>query len=72
MTQPVERAFAVASLLLAELDSDHRWAEAFATTQDELSALADEALHEFEAGETQPLDLARDFPNHQTVSEASF
>jgi hypothetical protein len=76
MTQLLERAFAAASrlpepeqdafasLLLAELDSERRWTAAFAATQDELSALADEALREFEAGETQPLDLERDFPNH--------
>lgn len=76
MTQLLERAFAaaaklpdteqdaVASLLLAELESEHRWAEAFAKSQDQLAALADEALRELEAGETQPMDLERDFPNH--------
>lgn len=76
MTQLLERAFAEASklpnpeqdafaaLLLAELDSERRWAESFASTQDELASLADEALREFEAGQTQPMDLERDFPNH--------
>lgn len=76
MTKLLERAFAAASrlsdseqdafasLLLAELDSERRWSEAFAATQDELSTLADEALREFEAGETRPMDLERDFPNH--------
>ena len=76
MTQLLERAFsaaaklpnpeqdAFASLLLAELDSERRWTEAFAVTQDQLSSLADEALREFKAGQTQPLDLERDFPNH--------
>lgn len=76
MTQLLERAFAAASklpdpeqdafasLLLAELDSDQRWTAAFATTQDQLSALADEALREYEAGESQVMDLKRDFPNH--------
>ena len=76
MTQLLERAFAVASklpgpeqdafasLLLAELDSERRWTEAFSTTQNQLAALADEALREFEAGQTQPMDLERDFPNH--------
>jgi hypothetical protein len=56
MTQLLERAFAaasklpaaeqdaVASFLLAEIESEHRWSAAFAT-------LADEALREFEAGE---------------------
>ena len=72
MTQLLERAFATASklpdpeqnafasLLLAELDSELRWTEAFSNTQDQLAALADEALGEFEAGQTQPLDLERD------------
>ena len=58
MTQLLERAFAAASqlpaaeqdafasLLLAELDSDRRWTEAFAATQDQLSTLADEALRD--------------------------
>jgi hypothetical protein len=76
MTQLLERAFAaaarlpeteqdaVASLLLAELESERRWSEAFAASQEQLSALADEALHEFEAGETKLMDLERDFPNH--------
>jgi hypothetical protein len=76
MTQLLERAFAAASklpdqeqdafasLLLAEIESERRWTEAFAGTQDQLAALADEALREFEAGATQPMDLKRDFPNH--------
>ena len=76
MTHLLERAFAaasrlpdseqdaVASLLLAELESERRWSEAFAASQDQLAALDDEALREFEAGETLPMDLERDFPNH--------
>ena len=76
MTQLLERAFteasrlpepeqdAVASLLLAELESDRRWTRSFASSQDEMSRLADEALREFAAGETLPMDLKRDFPNH--------
>ncbi len=76
MTQLLERAFvaasklpereqdAFASLLLAELESERRWSEAFAATQDQLSALADEALRELEAGQTQAMDLGRDFANH--------
>jgi hypothetical protein len=76
MTQLLERAFAAASklpeseqdafasLLLAELESEQRWTEAFASSQDQLSSLADEALREFEAGQTEPMDLDRDFANH--------
>lgn len=56
MTELLERAFAaaarlpdqeqdsVASFLLAELESERRWTEAFAASQDKLAALADEAL----------------------------
>ena len=69
MTRLLERAFAVASklpgpeqdafasLLLAELDSEQRWTAAFSTTQNQLAALADEALREFAAGQTQPMNL---------------
>jgi hypothetical protein len=76
MTQLLERAFteasklpdneqdSFASLLLAELESERRWSQAFASTQNQLAALADEALREFKAGETLPLDIERDFPNH--------
>ena len=76
MTQLLERAFAVASklpgpeqdafasLLLAELDSEQRWTAAFSSTQNQLAALADEALREFAAGQTQPMNLECDFLNH--------
>ena len=76
MTQLLERAFAeasrlpesqqdaVATLLLAELDSEQRWVGAFAASQDPLSQLADEALREFETGETLPMDVERDFQDH--------
>lgn len=75
MTQLLERAFteasklpateqdAFASLLLSELESERRWSQGFASTQDELAKLADEALAEFEAGKTRALDLERDFPH---------
>ena len=76
MTQLLERAFteasklpdleqdSFASLLLAELDSERRWLQTFASTQGQLATLADEALREFEVGETLPLDIERDFPHH--------
>jgi hypothetical protein len=76
MTQLLERAFteasklpdaeqdSFASLLLAELESEKRWSQAFASTQNQLATLADEALREFKAGETLPLDIERDFPHH--------
>ena len=76
MTRLLERAFseaskltdkeqdAVAALLLAELVSERRWSEAFASTQEQLGRVADEAVREFERGETQPMKLERDFPHH--------
>ena len=47
----------LAAILLEEMKSEQRWAEAFAKSQDQLGKLADEAIEEFEAGKTQPLDL---------------
>jgi len=76
MTKLLERAFteaaklsdkdqdAVASLLLTELQSERKWDQAFASSQEQLGQLADEALGEFERGETLPMNLERDFPNH--------
>lgn len=75
MTQMLELAFAeasklpdaqqdaFASLLLEELREEQRWTKAFGASPDQLSSLADEALAEFEVGETLPMDLERDFPH---------
>jgi hypothetical protein len=75
MTQLLEHAFteaaklseaeqnAFASLLLAELESERRWTRLFASSHRQMESLADEALAEFEAGETLPLDVERDFPH---------
>ena len=38
----------------AELKSEERWARAFASSQDELAKLAQEALADYRAGRTQP------------------
>ena len=69
MTRLLEKAFgeaaklpeteqdAVASWILDELDSERRWDEAFARSQDALSRLASEALAEHRAGETPVLDM---------------
>lgn len=68
MTNLLERAFAqaatlpeveqdaLAALILAEIESEQRWQHAFAGSQDMLARLADEALEEHRAGETQDLD----------------
>lgn len=40
----------IATLLLAEMESDARWNEAFAKSQTALEGLADEALEEHRSG----------------------
>jgi len=50
---------ALAERLLAEIDSDRQWNEAFAKSGDLLRRLADEALEEHRAGLTQDLDPDR-------------
>lgn len=68
MTELLEKAFAeaanlpeheqdvLAKALLEDLAAEEKWTEAFAGSHDELAALADEALAEFEQGETKPLE----------------
>jgi len=51
----VEEQDAFAEFVLAELKSEARWAQAFATSQDELAGLAKEAAAEYKAGRTRPL-----------------
>ena len=47
---------ALAALIIDEMASDRRWQEAFDGSADALDRLADEALAEYRAGETLPLD----------------
>jgi hypothetical protein len=68
MTELLEKAFAEASTLpeheqdvlakalLDDLAAGEKWDDAFANSPDELAMLADEALAEFERGETLPLE----------------
>jgi len=49
----------LAAWILAELESDSRWARAFSDSQDRLSALADEALRENTRGRAKDLDPSR-------------
>lgn len=65
MTDLLERAFAkaatlpeveqdaLAALILAEIESEQRWQQTFADSQDVLTQLADEALAEHRAGKTK-------------------
>mgnify|MGYP001097148161 CR=1 FL=1 len=73
MTKLLEQAFAKAAalpegeqdafgrFLLAEIEAEGEWNQAFASSQEELARMAKEALAEYDAGETKPLDLKRDF-----------
>jgi len=47
---------AVGAWILAELESERRWDEVFAKSQDLLAKLAEEARQEYRAGLTEPLD----------------
>ncbi len=69
MTQLLEKTFSEASALpeiqqnilarwiIDELLAEKKWDALFSETEDELAALADEALSEYEQGKTQVLNL---------------
>jgi hypothetical protein len=57
---PASQQDEFASFMLAELESEERWDALFSSSQDLLSKMADEALAEFRAGETETLDLDRE------------
>ena len=71
MTQLLEEAFEKASKLpeeeqndfaafiLEELESERRCEEAFSQSQNELERLAEEALEEHDAGDTEKLDRSQ-------------
>lgn len=50
-----EEQDAIASMLLAELDSERRWDERFAESQDALARLAKQAVDDENAGRTEEL-----------------
>ena len=68
MTESLQRAFeaaselpeaeqdAIAKWLIAELNSEKNWADLFANSQDQLAALAKEAIDEHGRGETRDLE----------------
>lgn len=68
MTQLLEKAIselrklssdeqdAIAAVLMSELESERRWERAFDLNAEQLSGLADEALAEYRAGKTEPLE----------------
>ena len=46
----------LAAILLEEIASEQRWSQSFAMSERVLESLASEALAEFRAGKTKPLD----------------
>lgn len=59
---PTSQQDEFASFMLAELESEECWDMLFASSQDVLTRMADDALAEFRSGETELLDLDHDFP----------
>lgn len=53
---PPEEQDILAAILLEEIRSEQRWSETFSKSEHVLEALASEALAEFRAGRTMPLD----------------
>ena len=53
---PEEEQDAFAAWILGELESERRWDELFARSQDMLAEMAAEARREYRAGLTEPLD----------------
>lgn len=68
MTQLLKKAFekanqlpetdqnALGRWLIEEIITEKKWQKSFAESENELSMMADEALEEYEKGETAPLD----------------
>ena len=55
-TLPANEQNAIAATILEELDDEVRWDATFAKSRDHLAKLADEAMAEYRAGQTQALD----------------
>jgi hypothetical protein len=53
---PATEQDAIAAMILAELEDERRWDEAFTRSPDMLAKLAGKAMAEYRAGKTQELD----------------
>jgi hypothetical protein len=53
---PASEQEALAAWILEEIHSERRWTEAFIRSEEVLGRLADEALAEYRAGQTEELD----------------
>jgi hypothetical protein len=56
---PEEEQDTVAAWLLAEIEAEQKWREAFTSSEDLLANLAEEALAEHRSGLTEDLDPER-------------
>ena len=54
LPEPEQEAFA--AWILSELESERRWDDLFARSQDLLAKMGEEARREYRAGLTEPLD----------------
>ncbi|MGA2938943.1 MAG: hypothetical protein ABSF52_17860 [Syntrophobacteraceae bacterium] len=52
---PTDRQDAIAKLILAEIEDEKRWDQAFAGLQDKLADMAAEAIAENKRGKTRPM-----------------
>lgn len=55
-TLPSSEQDAIATMILEELEDEHRWDESFTRSPDLLTKLAAQAMAEYHAGKTQELD----------------
>lgn len=55
-TLPAQEQDILAAILLEEMASEQRWSHSFSKSQSLLESLASEALSEFKAGKTKPLE----------------
>lgn len=53
---PEEEQEQLASLILLEIESEEKWRKSFAESDDMLTEMAKEAMEEYRAGKTEPLD----------------
>jgi hypothetical protein len=53
---PAAEQESLAAAIKAELEADEKWEQLFASSQDALARLADEALAEYRSGRAQPFD----------------
>lgn len=53
---PPEQQDVIAKLVLAEIEDEKRWDEAFAASQDKLAGMAAEAIAEHKTGKTRSMD----------------